>query len=738
MAYANKYKITVATKSDSISYVYLQEDGYAGALIEYPGVSLQLQYIPRSDDIFEPIYVSQLNCEIDVTDDISNMPDFTTLNDRKYLIKLYNGENLEWQGWAMSNDVQMTFSTGRRNLSFSAIDGLGMLEKIPYTFSTSNTLVSKYTALSLILDALKVIAFPTNLNLISGVSFYANGMTNRLTNPAAEPLSQTYINSATFINDSNLSVTTLQVIIDIAKTFGCRLFQAEGKWFIVPLTQFAQTSYYFTEYNGTSAAVVTSGTKTLTSTIQGYTGNTSGSYFVDNGQVKLIKKGYNKIKFSKTIEYPANYVTNWNLKQFTYVSPTENNAYGWTSTRNGGIIYVKEYSYQEFNSFILLCSSISPYWVSVKPNNLPKLGLNETINFSFDIVALGAGISGPEALFILKIQVTNGTDTYFLNFENKWLLNTFPLHYYYEPFDGSNPKANVSLNIPPSPITGDLSIELILDDSVLATYWKRTVSSVEAQNFQLEVVPAFTSFVTESFITDSNEYVLDVDIPMGFNDVNNGFYSYRGFLSDSTGYSLYNWYRMEYTGDAYRSLSELIIKQYSNCLNKNVINIDGSFMGMNTTNGRLSGAMRLKAADVDPIQISVDTKKYILGNSTIDLPNNVISATLLDINDENIDTMLNTTYNTNQLNTTSPTVGYPHYRSDGYLTREEAYAAALTLTQIWLSGPGVPSLGTVYYINNLLLTPFNGAALWWKVMTTDTSFRAFKISSSGVVLEIYG
>jgi len=737
MAYANKYKITVATKSDSISYVYLQEDGYAGALIEYPGVSLQLQYIPRSDDIFEAIYVSQLNCVIDVTDDIANMPDFTTLNDRKYLIKLYNGETLEWQGWALSNDVQMTFSTGRRNLSFSGIDGLGILEKIPYPFSTENTLVNTYKALSFILNSLNVIAFPTNLNFISGISFFANTMTNRTTSLAAEPLNQTYINAATFINDNKEVKSTLQVIIDIATAFSCRLFQSEGKWFMVPLTEFAQDSYYFTEYNGTTGAVVTSGTRTLSSTIQGYTGNTSGSYFVDNNQIKLIKKGYNKIRFNKTIEYPSNYITNWDLKQFTYVSPTENNAYGWTSTRNGGIIYVKEYSYQQYNSFIMLCSSISPYWVSVKPNALPKLGLNETTNIKFDIVALGAGISGPGALFVLKVQVTNGTDTYFLNFENKWLLNTYPLHYYYEPFDGSNPRANVDITTPPCPITGDLTIELLLDDSVFAT-WQSTVSSVEVQNFSLQVVPAFYSVLTESYINNTKEYVLELDLAMGFNNSNDGFFSYRGFLSDSTGYTLKNWYRMEYMGDVYRSLSELVIKQYSNCLNKNVINIDGSFMGMNTTNGRLSGAMRLKADDTDPIQLSVQDKKYILGNSTIDLPNNVISATLLDINDGNISTTLNTVYNTNNLDTTSASVAYGHYRSNGYLTREEAYAAPLTLTKIWLNGPGVPSLGTVYYVNDLLLTPFNGAALWWKVLTTDTSFRAFKISSSGVVLEIYG
>ena len=56
MAYEIKYRITAATKSDVTSVLNIYEDGYDGEIIEYPCISLQLQYIPRSDDIFEPIF----------------------------------------------------------------------------------------------------------------------------------------------------------------------------------------------------------------------------------------------------------------------------------------------------------------------------------------------------------------------------------------------------------------------------------------------------------------------------------------------------------------------------------------------------------------------------------------------------------------------------------------------------------------------------------------------------------
>ena len=159
-------------------------------------------------------------------------------------------------------------------------------------------------------------------------------------------------------------------------------------------------------------------------------------------------------------------------------------------------------------------------------------------------------------------------------------------------------------------------------------------------------------------------------------------------------------------------------------------------MGIETSDGRFNASMRITASDTDPAQISVDDKTFILGNSTIDYPNDVIMATLLDINSEEVETTLTTTYTTNNLSNTIP-VGYGHFRSTGFLTREAAYAAPLTETQIYLENIGFPSIGDVYYVDETLGTPFNGAQLWWKVMTDEVTFAAFKISSSGGIMEIY-
>lgn len=735
MAYEIKYRITAATKSDVTSVVNIYEDGYDGEIIEYPCINLQIQYVPRSDDTFEPIYVSTLSVAIDVTDDVENMPDFTTLNDRKYFVRVLSGDNLDWQGWVLSDNVQYVFSTGRKELAFNAIDGLGMLERIPFFIADDTTLVDIFTAIFYIKTALLKLEYPLIYNIVSGVSFYADGMDNRTDDPSADTLGQSYINYATFIDDNQIATNCLDVLTKIVRSVGSRLFQAQGNFFIVPLTQFAQDSYYVTFYDSDGISFFDT-IYDATGNIEGFAANTSGLYFVDNSQFKLIRKGYNKIRFDKVIEYPNNYITNWDLKNYTFVSPTVGNAFSWDEERFvDGIIYVKSYPEKSTNSFIMEYSISSPYTALVRPINLPKVNTSDVLTLKMDVAGLGVPASGPDALFILKILVDDGTSSVFLDNNKQWVNTTFNDHYYYYPFSSTDPKANLELKMPLLPIGGDLTIELILC-ATPAPYWKSTVGSIEASNFQLTVETYFKQVTTESFINDSNEYVLDIDLPLGFNDINDGFFTYRGFLSDADGLNLKNWYRQEYPTDTYRSLSELVVKQYSNCLNKNIINLDASFMGMETSDGRFSGAMRITASDTDPAQISVQNKSYIIGNSTIDLPNDVISATLLDINPDNVETTMTTIYDSNNLAT--EITGFAHFRSNGYITKEAALAAPLTSNLVYLEQAGVPSVGDFFYQSELLIVGFNGAGIWWKVLVTDTYFQAYRISGAGEILETYG
>ena len=161
MAYYDKYKITFATRANKTAYLYLQEDLISSpSIIEYQGVDINLQYIPTSDDPFEAIFASQIGVTIDITDNLDNIPNLTTLNDRKYFAKLYIESNLEWCGWVLSDSVKIGYSTGRKQMTFNAIDGLGMLQSISLPQSFNNSINDKNNLLYFIRLSFNSLNFP--------------------------------------------------------------------------------------------------------------------------------------------------------------------------------------------------------------------------------------------------------------------------------------------------------------------------------------------------------------------------------------------------------------------------------------------------------------------------------------------------------------------------------------------------------------------------------------------------
>jgi hypothetical protein len=710
MAYNNKYKITVATKSNTISYLYLLEDGYAGSLIEYPAINLELQYIPKSDDVFEAIMASQLNISIDITDYPTLMPDFTTLDDRKYLVKLYNNDTLEWQGWAISDSVNVSYTTGRQELSFNAVDGLGILEKINYPISTTTNLVDLKKCTEYIFTSLNLIGFPTGLNIISGISYFSEGMTNRTTNTASDPLNQSYLRITTFLNDNNQSFSCLEVLNEILKGFGARLFQTEGKWYIISPNQFAQSTYYFTEYNS-SGTVVTSGTKSLIGNIEGYTGNTSGLYYVDNSQTKILRKGYNKISYEKDIDYPNNYITNANLQIYTGVDP-----FGWTlNATSGAFSKLKIYEFTDFNSIILYHGTSST--AVAYPNFLPSVKFNDVIKLSFDISNI-IPFATQSIIVKVSISVNDGTNVYYLNNSLSWVSTstTYDVEFTGGAFPTPPPaiSQSISIDMPPAPTDGDLFIIFLNDDDC--------INWCELSNFKLDTTQLFKSIIIESYTNDVEEYVYTPDINIGMNYTVVGEYFYRGALSDVDGNNLINWYRQEYPSTIKNSLIELVIQQYSSILQNNIINIDSTFFGLENDAGRLSAGMRITSSDTDIIN-SVQDKKYMLGNSTINFYSSEIQTTLLEINSQNVSTTMNVVYID-----TNPQRVFGRFRSNGETTSLGANAAPLTSNKLY-------QRSAYYYIDRNLAFVFNGGSLYYKIQDENLiTFKIWRINNVGRII----
>jgi hypothetical protein len=624
MAYYNKYKFTFATRSNKTAFLYLQEDlGSAPTVIEYPGKNLNLQYIPNSDDPFEPIFASQLGVTIDVTDNIANIPDLTTLNDRKYYAILYLDANIEWVGWVLSDGASISYSTGRKTMSFNAIDGLGMLEKIPLPIAASTDINAINTLLYFIRLCLNSNAFPTNLNIMTVCSYYATGMEDRTTNSNREPFNQTYLPYRTFIDTGITYINCLTILSNIVKSFGCRLFQAGGKWWIVAVNQFANQNNWYTEYTSAGSVAASGSNLNTLSTIQSYTGNTSGLYFIDNSQTKLLKKGFNRIEDNYEIMMADNYISNGNFRPFTglYADNWNINFAGIGST-----VTIVNNTTDSFAQYRLQRGSTSvtnEAYIEIKSGSNPKIPPAVVLEFSWIFQGQDLGNLPRAHVYVL---LTDGTANWWwdgVNWVNTSSYYSVPA---YTGTSGNDVNA-FSFKTEVTPIAGSLYFKFAVENS--------TGSFAQISNMKLTIISSIKSQNYYSYKTTNLEYVKTIDIPYGAQSGNNSFPIEKGMFMLSNNNLAVGWY--EFGGaTTYGTLLLLLMQKYINIYGYNIINIDCDLSSFSTANGILNASKLFKATDTDPSSINIASNSYMLGNSTTSYAENRTNATLLQISNTTI------------------------------------------------------------------------------------------------------
>jgi len=625
MAYGIKYQITFPDQDGNNIRLDLLEDAYVGSIITLDGVALSHSYIPSSDDPFEPIYASQLSVSVDITDDLANIPDFTSMDDRKYHVKLWRDypSYVEFYGWVLSDNVSIGFSTGRRILSFNCVDGLGMLNDVLFPESIATCTNTLKTLLYYIYTSLGEVDYPNNLEIFACCSYYSSGMDDRTTHAYSEPFAQAYMPLTTIKDADYKYISCLQILRNICQSFGCRLQQAKGAWYINAINQMADaTGFWYTEYSAVGA-VVASGRTTYEVTQQAYTGNTSGMYFQGNNQQKLLLKGFNNIYANIPIEYPNNNFYNWNLKSNAGSSSLVD---GWSAPIITGVgvgtagtctlvdNVDEEYAYYQFDR-----GTKSPASVKVLNTCMPTVASGYSLKYSMTFLTnpSGGGVRG-----YIILTVTSGATTYSWDGDT-WV--TPVVGYFGVPLNNAADYVNnFSFTTSPLPITGLLSFGYYIDQT--------TSANASVGNFKLEVLGTYKSEEVRATLNATKQYTKNIELPYGFYPQSNSDIIGIGVLSLLSGVACGDWYRYGKAVEVFTGLPELIMQQYVNNFKKNVININGSLF----LNTGFSGASVIKFTDTDTASISVSGKYYLCGNVTRNFVTNEITGTFLEITDVDI------------------------------------------------------------------------------------------------------
>ena len=722
MAYTKKYTASFATKNADTLTIELWEDGYAGAVIEYPCDSYNKQYIPEGDDPFEPIYASQVSVVLDVTTDLANMPDFTTLDDRKYWVKVLRGSNVDWQGWALSDDVQLNFDGDVKQVQFNAVCGLGMLQDID--FSTAVTTYRAYIW-QFFIDSITKLNFPTAPNIVDFTSIFGGSMFNRVDAPQSTPWTQCYMAVNNFVRTrideqgiTRNEFNCLDVLREILTSWGCRIFMANGEWNIVQVNQACNSTRYFTRYTGIGGYLADG-------TVTGFKNIPTDAIFVEGDQLKIYKKGFNNFIGFKQIEFPDNMLFNANLKQLT-----AGNADFWTATvAGGGYVQVRENQTKELNAFILALGNTTTAALAQVDSSVGiPINAGDSPLIQFRVYNTTANLDGGGALLpncILRILVAGATSTVYLADDNTWKTFTIGVTDFYRVEDKAEDTLVNLEEIPGSPIDGDLSFGVLIQGSGV-----NTQSAIIIGDFEISVDSLFRSVLMTAKINDTNSYRKDIVFPHGYNievsSLSNKKPSFLGAITDVDGNQIYGWYMQERLGtDNYFSLAHLMFQNYINMLRQNLINIDSSIYGL------LNATDVMTFTDTDPAQISVTGKKYIIGSTTFDSQQNELIGTVLQVDNTHQEVTVTTVYD-NGIG-----IGIAQNMSSNGAISGSAACAFTTYPLIKYSEQFLPVVGDVIYNDVDLTQPFMGNTIWFKFFIPYfNTTRSYRINASGVITDV--
>jgi hypothetical protein len=630
MAYGQKYSVLFATRANKDVELKIWQDSYVGAIIDLQGVDVNLQYIPNSDDPYEPIIASQLGVTIDFTDDLSDIINFTNIDDRYTYVEMYVNSVIEWVGFVINDDVQISYSTGRKMAAFNATDGLGMLKDIKFVSENENYGANDIIVLKDIFRAcFNSIGFKNNRNYITMCSYYSNLMQDRADDTWRDPFAQACLNYRSLLEDEYNYTNCLDIISNIAKSFGCRVFQAKAKWWIVAINEFATINAYYTEYAPTGLRVNNGDGNIIntSSVIQPYLGNTSGLYFIDNSQLKIIKKGFYKIIAEGNVEIAANYLPNGDLRDNDGTEATY-----WTRDSTGDGSCLLEYdTLLDFYFFQLSAPSGGPAGtasVTLDANSNAYVTTGDSLQLN---ILTGAPSQATPIGFI-DITINTGSLIYYLNNDAEWQTTATSYTVYNPKTTGASEDFVLDLKTAIFPGSGPLSFAYRISEGI---------NILTLTNFVLKIKSTISAYNLTGTSIETEQYTKTISLPYGSSGSQSFYPSAKGTLILTDKSVAEGWYRYGFdpAGEFY-TLAELIVQQYVNTYALNIINVDCSlseFYTSNTNHRTLNASKLIFATDTDPASINISSKSYMLGNATISYPSNTASATLLQISNTEIE-----------------------------------------------------------------------------------------------------
>ena len=625
MSYQLAYEITQAgrnTGTSVVAYIYKNTVGSITP-VSYTASEITVNNNPSSDDL-EPGLVpmtATISIALETDSDISNLPNVLTYDDRLYYVHIYYAGYLLFRGFILSDYIELSFTTGVKYMTIPCVDGLHYLKQ--KTFNADINTNGPYGLAGIITDAITQLGYDSDSYFYSACNYFGYGMNDRNTVPVGkfEPFNQTFIYPRDLQGENYYDILEY-----IAIAFGCRFFQAEGNFWMVPCTEIINSSNYYTRYlvSGGSFSYDSHGTLSNAMSVNPYTNNTSNFYFINNGQIKNIKKGYNKVVVSGDYTYNKDFVFNGKFKSYD-PSTNPDTVTGWTLYRQ-----VPQIDLNVTNSG----SSLS---------NEVRIEIPIGYNGEFRFYTTGT-VSSTDYLPYINMPIarmsfyfkTEGSFSF--TYDYRIILYSGGTAYYYYPSGTTEATAWQTTSNYIS--FGTAANDFYKLEQEIKMYTKEGFMSVEIRSSAANFI-GFKSITLKDFTLsqqqDSTNYKsLDIirsigsatnekniNVRFGLIDVNNDKTinygaSNNGLLIKGTkvGSNPYQpwtlWYKQSDTSTFYDMLPYLVARDLSNILNKNIASLEGDLGRVYNAVGLFSTNKYLTVADSSTGPFSYNGKKFVI------------------------------------------------------------------------------------------------------------------------------
>ena len=228
MAYQLKYYATAYGQSPVEWKVELLEKDYSGASTELilMGNGIRIGH-DREEDRYAPILSRFAEIHLKGTD-FFQLDDLQFDDERKYQVKIYKDNTLEFTGWLVPFYSSQEFEdVSVIVIKIMAKDGLNRLKDLNFIDFHPNVASKKQSVQSLIQQALAETGH--SLPLLIYYNKYDTAMAK---SSASCPLSQLYIDIRSLLNKDNTYIHYYEVLERLLTVHDLRLFQSGGHWII--------------------------------------------------------------------------------------------------------------------------------------------------------------------------------------------------------------------------------------------------------------------------------------------------------------------------------------------------------------------------------------------------------------------------------------------------------------------------------------------------------------------------